>query len=766
MTSRTSVVECGARYSLEDLAKGLDACIEIICQSEETQFCRRLRKWSTDLIRCVSQEPTTSTRMRKAKSYFAVCREKAITGSFIGWGDFPPPPLRRRDSVLEKRKYLHQISRVSRTLREADNDLVSESLEAHWHLCQDAFETPAELLESFKSFVRSKVGSVVASFSGVGTSASFLRTAASGGAAQEVRDITDTFRAKKVSLLELKELVSKIPHFVAGLVTELVRWDFIGPMFVRGGDRVHGVATVRHSLEDLLFPYDRASELSLEDWEARREILFSLTACWFEIDFSELPRCRQVPVRERGYKVRIVTPLEAAFRYLLGVVNSGMLEGLKTLPQTAPSLEGRPAEKLDWTYGRRYGMVFSADLKSATDHFPQDLMQAGTDGWTEAWPSELRQLALRGVGPHVLTKADQNGLECTTSRGILMGSPVSWPLLSMYSAWLHELSGSDGWYSVCGDDYIGCHTHRTYKKYLAYRRLTGAIGSPGKDILGHQSVGVFAEELVTVGRCRWVPTVSVRAVLADAKADRPGWSQGPEVSEALKVLNLQPAAMGRVCERLHKPHFLLLRKQGIDPYGPRWCGGAGFPGIPLHSTLISARRMVSQDITTVVKWITRLESAWSNTLSDPKLVGAVTEDILRNIEFHRVVIRDSEDARPMRDVVSSRLASLSWPFYLAGSSIGYRRVGLSRIGRIIRGVEAEIASKGYWLPADSRVDYPGGIDRWLIDHEPLCKVIPFSPLLGGIRLDGVGQVPVRQARRKRTRPGFTDLWIRKRTRLI
>ena len=153
--------------------------------------------------------------------------------------------------------------------------------------------------------------------------------------------------------------------------------------------------------------------------------------------------------------------------------------------------------------------MFSADLKSATDYFPQDLMVAGVQGLTKGWPPFWRKLFLRGVGPHEMTSHCGSQTQ-VTSRGISMGSPVSWPLLSMYSAWLHHRSRSDGWYAVCGDDYLGCHTYATYRRYCEARRQTGAVGSPGKDLICRGSVGVFAEELVTVGRCRWVPTASVR----------------------------------------------------------------------------------------------------------------------------------------------------------------------------------------------------------------------------------------------------------------
>jgi hypothetical protein len=716
------------------------------------------------LISWVSKRDGIKEQMSSTKSYFARCREFAVTSEDKGWGDLPPVPSVPGHSRVQRRKLLHQISRVSRSLRTATAEVVSDSLKEHWALAQEPFETPGYLRTSWKRFLRRHYGAdVVASFTGVGPAASFLRRKHEGGASEEIREITDTFRAKELTLLELKELALSLPSFIRDMVTKVIDLSVLEPKV-----RVHKKARLegwlpRYRVDTVFFLYDRESGLSLEDWEAARENLFSLAACWNSIDLSGLPCCRQVAVNERGFKVRVATPLEAPFRYLLSVINVALLQKLEEDPKTVSALHGCPAEKLDWSEGRRGNIVFSADLRTATDHFPQDLMSDAADVLSENWPDELRALFFRAVGPHKLFSS-QGDEFVATERGILMGSPVSWPLLSMYSSWLHSESGSIGWYAVCGDDYVGCHTYETHSRYLAIRTMTGAIGSPGKDILGTCSTGVFAEELITVGRCRWIPTVSVRAVLGDSKQGLPAWFQGPEVSEALRRLDLTRAAESRICARLHKLPIAQLRRSGIDPFAPRWIGGAGFPGIPDHSSLVRARRMMSQSRELITNWVTNYEAVWTTSCSSSLLISAVAEDIFRNEEYQWDSGRAGEWG-PLRDVVSSRLGNLSWPYYLAGAATRELRISLRSVSRRILSVTEEITSRGYWVPSLERISRGERLVEALEALEPLAKPIPFTPILRHIKLNGTS-VERFLVRKHSTGPGSPDWGPRKRARLV
>jgi len=763
MTSRSSLVELGVRTGLPDLATGLDACVEILIEGKEGRTCWKLRRWAMALIRYVSRKPTVEDQMSAAKSYFARCREFAITSEKKGWGDLPPVPLVSGSDRISRRKLLHQVSRVSRSLRTATTKVVTDSLEAHWSLAQSRFETPGHLRRSWKLFLRRHFSAdVVASFTGVGSAASFLRTKHAGGSASEIREITDDFRAKELTLPELQELASGLPGFIKELVTKVADFTGILPKLkVNRKTRLEGWLP-RYRVDTVFFLYDRESELSLEDWEVARETLFSLAACWYAIDFSALPRCRQVAVNERGFKVRVATPLEAPFRYLLSVINVALLKKLEEDPRTVSALHGCPAEELDWTLGRRTNLVFSADLKSATDYFPQDLMRDAADTLSEGWPEELRSLFFRAVGPHTLYRPKGNE-SCVTSRGILMGSPVSWPLLSMYSAWLHSESGSDGWFAVCGDDYVGCHTYPTYVRYLSARTATGAVGSPGKDILGRDSVGVFAEELISVGRGRCIPTVSVRAVLGDPKSGLPAWQQGPEVTQALTRLYPDRAVCMRICSKLHSVQIAQLRRVHIDPFSPRWVGGAGFPGIPTQKSLVRARRLMSQSPTQITTWVTGMEMAWTTHCSSSILTSAVLEDVNKHIEFRWDTGRIGEWG-PLKDVVSSRLGSLSWPYFLAGAATRELRVSLRSVSARILSIDGEITSRGYWVSPSEKVVCGKRLVDALEALEPQAKPIPFPPIVKSLSLRGTaGEFFL--VRKTPSGPGHPNWGSRKRARL-
>jgi len=763
MTSRSSLEEEGKRLGLKDLATGLYACIEILTEGNTNDDSLKLNRWATALMRHVSRGVGTHQALLRAKSYFACCRANAINLT-ENWGDQPPVP-KTSLCIKSRRRVLHQISRVSRSLREATPEMVEASLKSHREISQCYFETPVELRSKFRRFLRRHFGGDAGgSLGACGSSASFLRKSHEGGSAAEVREITDRFRAKEVSLLDLQELVAKIPEFISS-IAKVVDWR-AGFFSLEPRHRVGG-RLPHFKLEDVLFPYDRESGLSLEDHELTRELLFSMTAAWFEIDFESLPRCRQIAVKERGLKVRVATPIEASDRYLLSLVNSALLSKLEELPQVVSALHGCPAEKLDWSVGRKYHLVFSADLKSATDYLPQDLMTDAADVISENWPEGLRRLFLRSVGPHVMISPGGDGA-WVTNRGILMGSPVSWPLLSMYSAWLHSESGSDGWYAVCGDDYVGCHTQRSYRKYLSVRTATGAVGSPGKDILGCESTGVFAEELLTVGRNRWIPTVSVRAVLADPKSGVPAWSQGPEVSNALRRVFSDATTMTRVCERLHGGVICRFRKFKIDPFAPRWIGGAGFPGTPYQSSLQLARMLISQSQEQIIKWITEFEMAWSSTANDPRLGERVEADLKRNGELLNWDSGRDGEFGPLRDVVSSRLGSLSWPYYLAGACKRERRVVLPTVARRVTAVKDEIAFRGYWVDRSEVIVRGEGIAERLDSLEPLIRPPPFTPFLRKLLLFGVSRKSLEpfRARKAPTGPGSPGWGPRKRRRLV
>jgi hypothetical protein len=762
---RRELFKEGERLGLDDLSKGLSCCIEVlILWHDHVGWRRDLYRWSTALLKKVAASGGIETQMRTAKAYFTNCRQHAIKPRSGGWKGFPSVPLPPGSSVMERRRIYHQVSRVSRSLRGPTASVVRSALQEHWDLSQSCFRTSPAIRQKFRKFVRSHFGpSFQGNFGAVGASASFLMGADQGGAAGEIRELTEAYSGREVTWIGLQEAAAALPSFVVGACPKVFDVESCRVRLVDSEARLTGRFVKTQPLVSLLFPFDKDSGLSLEDWEAKREVLFSLAASWESIDLSSSPRCRQVQIEERGFKVRVATPLEAPFRYLLSAVNEGLLSLLEAVPETVNSLHGRAASFLAWHRGKLRSAVFSADLRSATDRFPQDLMSDAVDVLSEEWPSEMRALALRAVAPHLMTRSPLLGgpRRALTRRGILMGSPISWPLLAIYSTWLHFESGSDGWFGVCGDDYIGCHSRASFKKYLRLRRMTGALGSPGKDIMGFEGVGVFAEDLVSVMRRRVVPTCSIRAVLGDPKSGLPAWTQGPEVAKALEGF-APMARLHRLCSVVHSRQVRLLRQNGIDPFAPRWIGGGGFPGICTRPTARLARIAVSQRREDVVRWTTSFAACWQPLSGSGLLSAAVEEDINRHSDFE-VETSVKGQWGPLRDIVSSRMGQLAWSFTLAGIVGVNRRLGLTDVASKIRLTKEEITSKGWWL-GGQRIKDGDGIRYRLEKLEPKSKPIPFPPLSVSVLFCGPAPFK-RLPRRKRSGPGSEGWGDRRRARL-
>jgi len=278
----------------------------------------------------------------------------------------------------------------------------------------------------------------------------------------------------------------------------------------------------KRRLDECAFLYDRQSELSLEDFELVRERLFSIAASWEAIGWDEIPRCRQVVVPERGEKYRIVTPIEGPTAYLGSMINSVLLATLRCHPDLRSSLDEGDPEVLEcpgavWSPG---SLTRSLDLKSASDLLPRDLMDAGIQGFVEGsglpecWTRILRRLS----GDHDMMCSD--GEVRRTKRGLLMGSPIAWPFLSLYIAWVHQQSGSGGAHAVVGDDYVGAHSQETNARMDRVFHRTGALFSAGKDYLTTSRFGVLCEELIDLSTRRRWPSLSIRLCVAMPRLTR------------------------------------------------------------------------------------------------------------------------------------------------------------------------------------------------------------------------------------------------------
>lgn len=638
-------------------------CALDLCDDSQKSI---LKRWSERTRRIAARIVLTRGWCElavKLKSLAALLRQEAVEGRHNGAGC--PFSVPSGNGSCWKR-ILCQLARLGRALPLPSESVVEKSWKEHRQVLTTDFKTPRADLDGFEDFCSKLFRKPFqGSYAAPSLSSCMEKSVREGGTAARVKELSDAFRLKMISYSELIELTIAAPYGLLGRyqLNRLSNIDFLQ----RTGESQGYLCQA----DSVMFLWDRSYECSFEDWECIRERLFSIVACWFSLQESSdsLPLCRQVVVKERGFKARMVTPLEGALVYLGTVVNHFLLGVLKSYGPTACSLKGRPAEHLDWdTAGRITNVVRSADLKAASDYLPHDLIGAGVKGVIKGsgMTTDIAWLVRRCVGSFNMECVD--GSSVTTSRGALMGCPVTWPLLSAYMCYLHEASKSDGWYSVVGDDYLGCHTWRTNAMFSAALVRTGGVSSPGKDLCSGNGLGVLAEELISVQRKRLYRTASVRSVCGFAKGEMPSWAMGPSLSSSVEGV-LSARCIAHLVKRFFGHSINLLRHVvRMDPFAPRWLGGAGFPGVPSDRSLRWARGLRGQKAETLVKLASSAAGLWSSSKVDRRLRKVALASVSKLLGEFGVSTKDEENSMTTAEFLQQWTSSRSYAYQLCFAS--------------------------------------------------------------------------------------------------
>nr|WAQ16867.1 RNA-dependent RNA polymerase [Saccharomyces cerevisiae YJM1199 virus N1199] len=261
-----------------------------------------------------------------------------------------------------------------------------------------------------------------------------------------------------------------------------------------------------------------SSELDLERpdgvsdsvWTPRvaelRLLNVSLSKAREDREASRPPRGRVVALPERGFKVRVVTAMQAHNLVLGHTARRRLMKGMRRWPMLRETLAGNESTVVQELVGGA-GEVVSSDLKSASDLIPFDVVEAILRGLARSGrldPVELEGLRVC-TGPQHLSWPD--GREAVTSRGILMGLPTTWALLNLYHGWCWQVAIDHAReYSlpsghpvraigrICGDDLIGTAPRHLVDCYEQRLRGTGAVLSDGKHFRSSNR-GVFLEVL-------------------------------------------------------------------------------------------------------------------------------------------------------------------------------------------------------------------------------------------------------------------------------
>lgn len=359
---------------------------------------------------------------------------------------------------------LAQISFLGRSLPPADAAACAAALEDHKANLGQEFRTPGALLERASrwasSWARRHLGDPGrASSSGLPTlSACAERTAGKGGLRGFVADLGIHPDASRLE----EELNGRLPpQDVAGLIQD-----------------------------------------------------FSLFSHGRDLCSQTLPEHRVSVLAERGLKTRVVSAPGAGLSLLGHVIRKRLLSGLRRDPRSQSTLLGlRDEDLIAFFQGSSSDFVVSTDLKSASDLLPLDLVAAIVEGLRRSgrvpeWEVDCLRLL---TGPQALVYPD--GTRLVSKRGILMGLPTTWALLSLIHLWwwdeavfqvavetrrpVAELRRSCR-FATCGDDGLAAVAAGVPDKFSALVEACGGKPSPGKHFVcagGVRRRAVFIERL-------------------------------------------------------------------------------------------------------------------------------------------------------------------------------------------------------------------------------------------------------------------------------
>lgn len=237
-----------------------------------------------------------------------------------------------------------------------------------------------------------------------------------------------------------------------------------------------------------------------------------------DIREMEIPSHEAHVVPERGWKSRVVTMGPAALVAYGHYLRSWLFSGLKRDGRCLETLEGghrdaveKVAEGPRKVDGRQF---LSADLTSASDLLPLDLVASVVRGLVRSAPY-LPEDAIHALwllsGPQRVVWRPL-GITGRTERGILMGLPTTWCLLSITQLFW----ASEGWRSIwsgvprappnvalpsytpataiCGDDLVAWWPIRAIQAYEAVATRCGAEFSAGKHARSSK-YAIFVEEI-------------------------------------------------------------------------------------------------------------------------------------------------------------------------------------------------------------------------------------------------------------------------------
>jgi len=417
-----------------------------------------------------------------------------------------------------------------------------------------------------------------------------------------------------------------------------------------------------------------------------------------------IPQAKVEVVRERGGKVRVVTKSPAGLVLLGHRVRQAAYRILKRHPASSHVLEGKDEHGVLTLLGPTRGLAgkaLSADFSSATDLIHQDFALAIVDGLCEGlgvYGSEFHNIARLMVGPQEVTWPD--GTKAVSNRGILMGLPLTWVLLSLAQIYWAERGTHEGriraglpirlsvpqpWIQ-CGDDLFAIWIQEVRDAYEERCRLAGMQFSSASKHFYSRDRGVFLEVLWKLRKCgtlrirpdssslasrfpakywrkeslmsvhRTVGTFALRGLVRpceeimgpNGKFDEslPSWWAIGPAAQSLVDRGADPRRVWVALRAASPGTIQRLRKMGFYPYLSRKLGGGGVPH-PLGSNVrlgkVAPRRW-RKAIASLMTDLSpsarpgQLESCWAT--ARPGNQRALAADMVEGDFSHSYRVRD------------------------------------------------------------------------------------------------------------------------------
>jgi hypothetical protein len=222
-----------------------------------------------------------------------------------------------------------------------------------------------------------------------------------------------------------------------------------------------------------------------------------------------------IALPERGLKIRGITKSPAGLHFLGHVVRKRLLAGLRRCPPCKSTLQGVVDGELVSSFrGACADVTVSTDLTRATDLLPHDLVSAVIDGLEASGKLSSAEVEILRLlcGSQEIVYPTLGGKTVKSTRGILMGLPTSWAMLSIIHlfwwedsiaavAGLQRASKKEAFrlnrYAICGDDALFAGRLEVARQYSRLIESCGGVPSPGKhfECTGAVKRGVFIERL-------------------------------------------------------------------------------------------------------------------------------------------------------------------------------------------------------------------------------------------------------------------------------